>query len=258
MTDVLFALQGLEEQERARRPTNSKQKRGQSRTSRRKERPPPPPTTLSQAPSTSKSDYASSVRSESQGPSSRRISFAEPARPSATSKRIFLPTLKDSLASGFPFDPRLQKYGVAEGIWERFQGEIVALAEVPKPTWLWVIQRKEVVQRIKRELQYDGDLKRKLKFWNRAFRQMGFQVDLALPGEHLEDNADPDGDEPKNPNAKRDGKRFRMVITPNAEKATSVYSRSSSLTRSVTGEGNLQKAADAKKATVEEARDDDE
>jgi len=133
----------------------------------------------------------------------------------------------------------------------------VDLAEVPKPTWLWPIHRKEVVQRIKRELQYDGDLKRKLKFWNRAFKQMGFQVDLALPGEHLEDTSDGDGDEPKNPNAKKDGKRFRMVIAPNAEKATSVYSRTSSLTRSVTGEGNLQKAAESKQDNAEEARDEE-
>jgi len=134
----------------------------------------------------------------------------------------------------------------------------VDLAEVPKHSWLWSIHRKEVIQRVKRELQYDGDLKRKLKFWNRAFKQMGFQVDLALPGEHLEDTSNPDEDgEPKNPNAKRDGKRFRMIIQPNAEKATSVYSRTSSLTRSVTGEGNLQKAAEANADNPEVGRDDE-
>jgi hypothetical protein len=48
-----------------------------------------------------------------------------------------------------------------------------------------------------------------------------------------------------------------MVIQPNAEKATSVYSRTSSLTRSVTGEGNLQKAAESNADNPEVGRDDE-
>lgn len=37
--------------------------------------------------------------------------------------------------------------------------------------------------------------------------------------------------------AKRDAKRFRVVVNGDPDKATSVYSRSSSLNRSVSGEG---------------------
>lgn len=99
------------------------------------------------------------------------------------------------------------------------------------------------MRRIKKELLYDGELKKTLRAWNRGFRARGFQADLVLPGEVLEENlrVGEDG-EPLNPNAKRDGRRFRMVVTPNAEKASRAYSRTSSLTRSVTGEALQRKA----------------
>ncbi|TVY67465.1 hypothetical protein LSUE1_G007396 [Lachnellula suecica] len=243
--EALAALEALEKEQK--KPTNKKQRRPASRSSRRSVQ---EPKTLLSAPSTAKSDYAPSVRSESQGPASRRISFAEPARPSATSKRIWIPTVKASLASGFEFDPRLQKYGIAEQVWERFSRELIELAEVPGPALLWKLHSKAVTARIKKELQYDGDFKRKLRIWNKAFKQRGFQVDLALPGEQLEEPTDAgpadDEEDPKQRDLKRDGKRFRLIVTPNTEKGTSVYSRTSSLTRSVTGEGaNLQKAAAA-------------
>ena len=66
--------------------------------------------------------------------------------------------------------------------------------------------------------------------------------------------------------AKLESRRFRMVITPNAEKtASSIYSRSSSLTRSVTGEGAATTAKnipppppeDSKEEQAEESEDKD-
>lgn len=256
MADVLAALEQLDKQ--SKKPTNTKTKRLPSRSRRGStpDRNTRRNTHLS-APNSPRPDTDTrSIRSESQGPSSRRISFAEPARPSATSKRYWIPTAKDSLASGFPFDSRLQKYGIAEQVWERFNSEILELADVPGPSILWPVYRKDVINKMRKEMQYDGDFKRKLKMWNKAFKQRGFQIELALPGEQVQDYPDADEDESLRKWTKKDGKRFRMIVTPNAEKGTSVYSRTSSLTRSVTNEGaNLQQAA--AKAEAEEVDEPD-
>lgn len=120
---------------------------------------------------------------------------------------------------------------------------MVEAAEVPGHALLWRFRKKEVMRRIKKELQYEGGFKKRLRVWNRVFRNQGFQTDLALPGELLEEEEVRVGEdgEPLNPNARRDGRRFRMVVTPNAEKVSRVYSRTSSLTRSVTGEALQRK-----------------
>lgn len=82
------------------------------------------------------------------------------------------------------------------------------------------------------QLQYLGDVSRCLKKWNKLFKIQRFQAWLELPGQKSDDlpgNADGE---------KVNIKRFRIVITPVTEKrAPSVYSRNSSMTRSVTGEG---------------------
>ncbi|KAH8650817.1 hypothetical protein BGZ60DRAFT_420927 [Tricladium varicosporioides] len=237
--DVLAALEHLEEaEEEKRRKANPKRKKPPK--VRPKSLPPPnqrqAPTTPSAT--TPATEHAPSLREPSPAPSSRRISFAEPDRPSVASRRLWIPTRKDSLASGFAFDPRLQKYGVPDNEWSDFSNEIVEAAEIPGHQLMWPFRKKEVIKKIRKELQYEGGLKKRLRKWNRLFKRQGFQTELALPGELLEDNLRvADDGEPLNANAKRDGKRFRMVITPNAEKASSVYSRTSSLTRSVTGEG---------------------
>jgi len=199
---------------------------------RRPQLPIPPP--LSET-----SSYARSERSPSQGPDSRRasrISFADLPRPT---HRLQIPTKTESLAGGFPFDPRLNKYGVTEDEWHRFASELVDAADVPGPSWAWAFNRKEVIKRIKKELQYEGELKRVLRRWNRGFKRKGFQAWLELPaskGDKVYQGDEWDSKEDME-QAKRDAKRFRIVVTPAHEKAPSVYSRSSSLTRSVSGEG---------------------
>jgi len=87
---------------------------------------------------------------------------------------------------------------------------------------------------MKRELQYEGDFKRILNAWNRHFRKKGFQVSLELPGVA---KIRPEDSPEEQELARAEAKFFRMCVTPNAEKAGSIYSRTSSLTRSVTGEG---------------------
>jgi hypothetical protein len=94
--------------------------------------------------------------------------------------------------------------------------------------------------------------------WNRHFKRKGFQASLELPGP-------PRGsyETPTDPEELRqlalEMKRFKMVITPNAEKGGSVYSRSSSLARSVSGEGaNLQdKAAAESEVEVDAEREEE-
>lgn len=82
--------------------------------------------------------------------------------------------------------------------------------------------------------------------WNRHFRKKGFQASLELPGPP-KGNYEIPGDPEELRRLESELKRFKMVITPNAEKSGSVYSRSSSLARSVSGEGaNLEDKAAAK------------
>lgn len=192
------------------------------------------------------------------GGESRRISFAEPARPAV--RRLYIPTKTASLASGFGYDPKLQKYGVLEAEWAEFSDEVVDAANVPTPTWAWFMHKKDVMHRVKRELQYEGDFKRVLRKWNKHFKRKGFQAWLELPvakGEPVRSqSAEPpagssDEDEKKSKrDIKKHSKRFRMVVSSNVEKGSSVYSRTSSLTRSVSreaavfaGQGNAQEQA---------------
>jgi len=95
-----------------------------------------------------------------------------------------------------------------------------------------------VIKKMKRELQYDGELKRLLRKWNKLFKRQGFQVSLELPVAKGEvDRTDEDMDTPEQKEkAERDAKRFRVVINGNPDRASSVYSRGSSLNRSVSGE----------------------
>jgi hypothetical protein len=109
---------------------------------------------------------------------------------------------------------------------------------------LWPLRKTEVINKIRKELQYEGDFKRLLNAWNKKnFRVRGFTVSVELPGKpryREEDTAE------ERETARKEAKRFRICITPNAERSGSVYSRSSSLTRSVTGEGaNMQQRASA-------------
>lgn len=222
---------------------------------------PPPitPTSVSYAPSERSPSRAPSERSQSQGADPRRISFADPPRP--TARRLRIPTRTDSLASGFPFDARLIKYEVAEVEWDHFSNEIVKAARVPGPSWTWPFHRKDVIRRIKKELQYECDLKSALRVGNRFFRPKGFQASLELPSLNGDKDkrvvvAGQSKEEKKQ--AKTEAKRFRIVITPINERAPSVYSRSSSMTRSVTGEGaNLQAKLAAETAMVELDREND-
>lgn len=57
---------------------------------------------------------------------------------------------------------------------------------------------------------------------------------MELPGPAKINDADT---EEQKRQARKEAKYFRMVVTPVAEKAGSIYSRTSSLTRSVTNEG---------------------
>jgi hypothetical protein len=100
---------------------------------------------------------------------------------------------------------------------------------------LWRVHKRDVVNKIKKELQYEGDFKRLLNAWNKKnFRVRGFTVSVELPGPPKIREEDT---EEERELARKEAKKFRICITPNSERSASVYSRSSSLTRSVTGEG---------------------
>jgi hypothetical protein len=152
-------------------------------------------------------------------------------------RRLRIPTRTTSLASGFPYDPRLTKYSIAEKDWKTFSDQVVEAAELPRgASVLWRVHKRDVINKIRKELQYDGDFKRLLNAWNKKnFRVRGFTVSMELPGppKFREDDTEEDREQ-----AKKEAKKFRICITPNSERSGgSVYSRSSSLTRSVTNEG---------------------
>ncbi|KAH8814354.1 hypothetical protein F5882DRAFT_390345 [Hyaloscypha sp. PMI_1271] len=168
--------------------------------------------------------------------SARRISFASTPRPPPLQRRLRIPTRTASLASGFPYDPKLVKYNISEKDWKTFSDQVVEAAELPRgASVLWRVHKRDVVNKIKKELQYDGDFKRLLNAWNKKnFRVRGFTVSVELPGPP---KIRPEDTEEEKELARKEAKKFRICITPNAERSGSVYSRSSSLTRSVTGEG---------------------
>lgn len=153
------------------------------------------------------------------------------------------------MASGFPFDPKLRKYGVSEKEWAHFSDEVVESARVPGPAWLWPLRKNEVVERVKNDLLYEGDMRRVFKRWNKLFKRQNFQAWLELPSKPGDKETKTKGEDAiymskeEIRQAKRDQKRFRVAISSAHEKAPSVYSRSSSLTRSVTGEGSVVHAA---------------
>ncbi len=95
----------------------------------------------------------------------------------------------------------------------------------------------KVYKKMKRELQYEGgDFKRTLNRWNSMFKQKRFTVSLELPGPLRPREEDTEEEKAE---LARQEKLYRMVITPTGERAGSMYSRTSSLTRSVTGEGRI-------------------
>jgi hypothetical protein len=255
--DVLAALEALEKEEQNQKKGKGKvkqkpQQRGRSTTPTQRPRslPPPrgdikdpnllspiPPTSPSPSPSTYTSERSPSIGAES----ARRISFADAPRPSV--RRLRIPTKGDHLSSGFPFDSRLAKYHVSEEEWNHFSREVVEQTTVTS-SWAgpftWIVHKKDVEKKIKKQLQYEtSDLKRLLKKWNRLFKRQGFQAHLEPPTNKVEKEttggAAVETAEEKE-QAKREAKRWRIVITPDAEKGSSVYSRTSSLTRSVSRE----------------------
>lgn len=243
MSNILAALEQLDELEAEKKQRDKR--KGKKKVSSsyvspgaRKSRPTSLPPAKNQdglqPPGTAHSERSPSIGADS----ARRISFADPPRPGA--RKIWIPTKTDSLASGFVYDARLNKYGVSEAEWAHFNKEVIEVADVPGPSWAWSFNRKNVIKKMKRELQYEGDLKRLLRKWNKLFKRQGFSVSLELPVAKGEADTSEEliGDtQEERDKAKRDAKRFRVVVNGDPDKATSVYSRSSSLNRSVSGEG---------------------
>ncbi|KAG9232280.1 hypothetical protein BJ875DRAFT_357727, partial [Amylocarpus encephaloides] len=168
-------------------------------------------------------------------------------------QRLRIATKTDALPSGFPYDSRLFKYGVTAEEWNEFSSSIIEAADVPMIThvpvlsWTWAFHRGKVTKGVKRQMLYESSkLMRELKRWNKLFRRQGFQVALELPGQSGSGERSRGGlrDEMTGWETKEEKEairlvqgRFRMVITPNAEKGSaSIYSRGSSLTRGISGE----------------------
>jgi hypothetical protein len=147
---------------------------------------------------------------------------------------------------------------VSEEMWKHFSREIIDAAEIPGPSWVWRLHKRSVINRIKKDLVYESDLKSTLKKWNRLFSDRhGFKAYLKPPDPKGEENINDEdiGDtEAERQQAILMARRFRIVINSNTERAASVYSRSSSMTRSVSGEATAvqNRSSDPKPEDVED------
>ncbi|KAI9641598.1 hypothetical protein NHQ30_010411 [Ciborinia camelliae] len=178
-------------------------------------------------------------RSRSQGPDSRRVSFADAPRPQT--RTLMIPTKESVLSSGFPYNPKLNKYGVTEHEWAQFSKEILDTLPTSKSfSWRW--KRGKIIAIIKRDLQYESPLKSALRQWNKGFRRRGFSVYLELPVEKdlTDDEVQGDTKEEKK-QAKKDAKKFRFLIGASNSSSSSVYSRTS-LAESVNRESQVKPA----------------
>lgn len=117
---------------------------------------------------------------------------------------------------------------------------------VPVLSWTWTFHKSKVLKGVKRQMLYESsDIQRELRRWNKLFKRQGFQASLELPNSNREGEKERGGErevvgdtKEEKERAKLEAKRFCIVITPNAQKSQgSIYSRSSSLTRSISGEG---------------------
>ncbi|KAG4434327.1 hypothetical protein IFR05_010205 [Cadophora sp. M221] len=253
MADILAAFEALEKNEKSKKPVKSTNKKfvnplkstsGSQRTGRSQTRPQSSGNSLV-PPTSSGGDRSPSVVSN------RRISFVATEPPPPIQRRLRIPTKTASLASGFVWDPKLTKYNVSEREWEKFSEDVIHAAALPKRAKLmWALVRQDVIDKLKRDLDFNGDVKTEMKQWSAHFRQKGFTVGLELPGK-VKERDDETFEERQL--AESYAKFFRVVITPNAERSASIYSRNSSLTRSVTGEGLA-----TNRSTPDASEDDDD
>ncbi|PQE06874.1 hypothetical protein CJF31_00010996 [Rutstroemia sp. NJR-2017a BVV2] len=259
MSGALDLLKELEKETPKTRgkPRSAAVSRSSSIQSRRGPIPKPRPTSLPPGPSqtvsytspsrptrstatTPRTSNEYSDRSRSQGPDSRRISFAEPRRPGVRPATVF--TKNDALSSGFPFVPKLNKYGFSEREWTQFNHALLEAADVAKVGRLgWMMKKDKICTRIRKDLQYGGDIKSFLAKWNKGFRKRGFMVLFELPSETaiIEPGATPE----EIKQAKKDAKRFRLIVQPGNTSSASIYSRGS-MAESMSREGAIKKHPD--------------
>ncbi|RKF61062.1 hypothetical protein OnM2_045085 [Erysiphe neolycopersici] len=197
---------------------------------------PPSNSTLSHvsidSPSASHLSVNRTERSGSITSTVRRISFVEPPPPPSTRRRLRLTTKGNSILNGFEYDPTLAtKYHVGEDEWNHFSDAIIKEARIPRRArYVWFFHKNNIIKRIRRDLQYNGDISSCISAWNRMdFRKKGFEVSLELPGPP---KIRSDMSEEEKAIIKKQAPFFRLVLTPTSEKGQSIYvqSRSNSMT----------------------------
>jgi hypothetical protein len=104
-----------------------------------------------------------------------------------------------------------------------------------------MMKKDKICTRIRKDLQYGGDIKSFLAKWNKGFRKRGFMVLFELPSETaiIEPGATPE----EIKQAKKDAKRFRLIVQPGNTSSASIYSRGS-MAESMSREGAIKKHPD--------------
>lgn len=144
---------------------------------------------------------------------------------------------------------------MSEREWAKFSDDIVDAAHLPKRAkFAWPLVRNDVIAKIKKDLDFVGNVRTELKQWSAHFRQKGFVVGLELPGKVKEREDDTIEERVL---AEGYEKLFRVVISPNSERSASIYSRNSSLTRSITGEGRAAQRSRSNSAAGDADEDGD-
>jgi len=167
-----------------------------------------------------------------------------------TFNRLTIPTKNASLASGFPYDPRVYDL-ISHDEWHLLSQDIVRAAKISfsEDYAAWTtgvttgvlttplilvgpvagyyagraVHRKTVVRTVKERLDRDGELRAVLRRWNETkFQDRGFEAWLELPVDGAEIKlhsslADESTHSKKERKiAKQISKRFKIVIVPNS------------------------------------------
>lgn len=154
-----------------------------------------------------------------------------------------------------------RRYNVSEKQWKNFNREVIEAAELRgENSWkkiTFMFNKQALVKQVKKDLVYESELKSVLKNWNRIFKMKhGFSISLSLPGEEVFHDMTTGNTWGDKQHATEELKKFRLVVNNNMERAGSAYSRSSSMTRSISGEGRAVLKA-AKNFEKEDEEDDE-
>ncbi|KAE9375779.1 hypothetical protein N431DRAFT_310693, partial [Stipitochalara longipes BDJ] len=154
-----------------------------------------------------------------------------------------IPTISDSLSSGFPYTQHLAQFRITRDQWHQFSLEVVNAAKLSfsEDAAAWAtgvgtgaassafllvfgpavgyytgksVHKKAVIKKVREQLAQDGELRNVFRKWNEsAFRERGIQVWLEAPNDEsaVDINLDMSRREKE---AKKLARSFKIIVQP--------------------------------------------